>query len=163
MLEAELESNHKLGSMLNVRVPDGWPPGEYDWSAIRYFRDCLLNNPESAGWYGWYALVRSADAGSRILVGAGGYFGPPDKEGVVELGYSVVPGYEGHGLATEIISALVRHAFSDDRVKRIIAHTTPANVGSVRVLEKTGFAYVGPGHDPGTVEYCQEAPATEHP
>jgi len=160
MLEAELESNQKLSSMLDVHVPEGWPPGEYDTSAIEHFCDCLVKSPEATGWYGWYALLRSAEDRPWILVGSGGFFGPPNNEGVIEIGYSVVPAYERRGFATEMVNALVRHAFSNDRVKCIIAHTTQDNVGSVKVLERTGFALVGPGHDPGTVKYGQVAPAT---
>jgi [ribosomal protein S5]-alanine N-acetyltransferase len=160
LLDAELESNQRLASMLNAHVPEGWPPGEYDRPAIQYFRDRLAENPEAVGWYGWYALFQSDDDGMWSVVGAGGFFGPPDREGVLEIGYSVVSAYAGRGLATEMVGALVRHAFSDIRVKRIKAHTTPGNVGSVKVLERTGFAYVGQGHDPGTVEYGRGAPAT---
>lgn len=160
LLEAELESHQKLASMLNAQITNGWPPGEYDTFAIRYFRDCLYSNPEVIGWYGWYALLRSAEDGQYILVGAGGFFGPPDEGGVLEIGYSVVPMYERCGIATEMVGALVRYAFMNNRVKRIIAHTTPDNVSSVRVLEKTGFTFTGPGQDPGTVEYGQESPFT---
>jgi ribosomal-protein-alanine N-acetyltransferase len=159
MLEAELESNQKLSSMLDVHVPEGWPPGEYDTPAIEHFRDCLVKSPEAAGWYGWYALLRSAEDRPWILVGSGGFSGPPNNEVVIEIGYSVVPAYERRGFATEMVNALVRHAFSNNRVKCIVAHTTQDNAGSVKVLERTGFALVGPGPDPGTVKYGQVAPA----
>jgi hypothetical protein len=45
-LSAELESPEHLATMLNARVSQGWPPGEYDWES----------GPEVIGWYGWYAL-----------------------------------------------------------------------------------------------------------
>jgi [ribosomal protein S5]-alanine N-acetyltransferase len=160
LLDAELESNDKLASLLNAHVPDGWPPGEYDEPAIKYFRDRLIEHPDTIGWNAWYALLRPPVGGLQILVGAGGFFGPPDRDGMVEIGYSIVPAYEGRGLATELVRALVHHAFSDARVKRIIAHTTEENIGSVKVLERTGFAIVGPGRDPGAVEYGQRSPAT---
>jgi [ribosomal protein S5]-alanine N-acetyltransferase len=152
-LEAELESNRKLAGLLDAEVPDGWPPGEYDTHAIRFFLDLLQKNPDAAGWFGWYALLRVGINGRRVLVGAGGYFGPPGAEGVIEIGYSIVPAFERRGLATEMVGALVRNGFAHPGVKRIIAHTTPANAGSLKVLEKTGFVYAGPGRDDGTVQY----------
>ncbi len=71
----------------------------------------------------------------------------------------MVPEYEGRGLATEIVEGLAQRAFLDKRVRRIVAHTTPANAGSVRVLDRAGFTFVGPGKDPGTVQYELRAPA----
>jgi [ribosomal protein S5]-alanine N-acetyltransferase len=155
LLEAELASNSDLGRLLGAHVPQGWPPGEYDRPAIEYFRDRLREDPEAAGWYGWYAVLRSTGGGPGTLVGAGGFFGPPSPVGVVEIGYSVVPAFERRGYASEMVIALTAHAASDARVTRIVAHTSRENVGSVRVLEKAGFAEAGPGREPGTVQYAR--------
>ena len=153
LIEAELNSNSRLASALGAHVPDDWPPGEYDRPAIEYFRAKLSANPEHVGWYGWYAILRPTDSEPATLVGAGGYFGPPVSNDVVEIGYSVVHSFKGRGYATELVRALVEYAFATGRVKRIVAHTTPENIGSVKVLEKSGFRFVGSGKDPGTVEY----------
>jgi len=91
-------------------------------------------------------------------VGAGGYFGPPDAGGTVEIGYSVVSGFRARGFAGEIVRALVEHAFSTSGVKRVIAHTQPENIGSVKVLERAGFFLVGAGQEPGTVQYAHLRP-----
>ena len=160
LLDAELESVAALASLLGARVPEGWPPGEYDRPAIEYFRDRLAESPDAAGSYSWYALTRPEAGMPQTAVGAGGFHGPPDADGVVEIGYSVLPVFEGRGYATEIVRALVQEAFASGRVKRIIARTTTANAGSIQVLERAGFRSVGPGQDPGTVEYAQVAPGT---
>jgi [ribosomal protein S5]-alanine N-acetyltransferase len=153
LLEAELESNHELASMLGARVPDGWPPGEYDQSAMKFFRDRIIENPDAMGWLNWYALWRLEDSKASVLVGGGGFMGPPDTNGIVEIGYSVVPAYEGRGFATEIVRALVEFASSDPRVTRIIAHTSPQNIGSTKVLERIGFSPIGPGAEDGMVRF----------
>ncbi len=152
----ELESHAKLASGLNACIPEDWPPGEYDRPAIEYFRTRLAERPHDIGWYGWYAILREDESQPATLVGAGGFFGPPSEDGVVEVGYSIVPSFEGRGYATELVRSLVTHALASGRVKRIIAHTRPENIGSVKVLEKSGFRYVGPGQDAGTVEYEHE-------
>ncbi len=158
LLDAELESNQRLASELEARVPDRWPPGEYNRSAIRYFRNRLTVNPETAGWYSWYAILQPGDSSGRVLVGAGGFLGPPDRDGMLEIGYSVVPGYERRGFAAEIVEGLLRRAFLDTRVKRIVAHTTAGNSASIKVLVKTGFKYVGAGNESGTIQYERRAP-----
>jgi len=142
-----------LALLLGAHVPDEWPPGEYDRPAIEQFRARLIETPDDVGWYSWYALLRSGGLELPALVGAGGFFGPPNVEGAVEIGYSVVSAYTGKGYATEMVRALVEYAFQTQRVTRIVAHTTRGNVGSVKVLEKAGFHFAGPGQDDGTVEY----------
>lgn len=158
LLEMELVSPQRLGAALGVRVPDGWPPGEYDEHAIRWLLDRLNAQPEAAGWFAWYALLK-AETGPGVmprLVAAGGYTGPPTAEGAVEIGYSVVPAFGRQGIATEMVEALVQRAFADARVTRIIAHTFPSNVASIRVLEKNGFVLEGPGNEEGTIRYARE-------
>jgi ribosomal-protein-alanine N-acetyltransferase len=152
-LDAELESPAALARLLGAVVPAGWPPGEYDRPAIEFFRAQLVESPEVTGWYSWYAIQRASVEQPATVIGAGGYFGPPDAGGVVEIGYSVVPAFEGRGYATELVRALVARAFTQACVTRIIAHTRPDNAGSIKVLERCGFTLVGPGEDPGTVLY----------
>ena len=152
-LDAELDSSSSLALLLDAVVPAAWPPGEYDREAIEYFRERLSENPDAAGWYGWYAVLRAA--GRRTVVGAGGFLGPPDAEGLVEVGYSIVPGFERRGLATELVAALVAHARASGRVHVIVAHTRPDNAGSLTVLTRSGFQPAGAGREPGTVRYVR--------
>ena len=160
LLSAELESRSTFASVLGALVPDEWPPGEYDRPAIEHFRSRLIERPDDAGWSVWYALLRSGGLEAASVVGAGGFFGPPNAEGVVEIGYSIMPAFTGRGYATELVRALVEHAFQSGRVTRVVAHTTRDNIGSVRVLEKAGFGFVGPGQEVGTIEYGLKSPET---
>lgn len=141
---AELEAPERLASLLSAQVEPGWPPGEYDRDAQEFFRDRLKEGGSAAiGWYSWYAVRRATPAQPPVLVGAGGYFGPPGETGEVEIGFSVMPAWQGLGYATEIASALVERAFTDVRVNKVIAHTATGNLASRKVLEKCGFRYAG--------------------
>ena len=153
LLEMELASPQHLGEALEAHVPEGWPPGEYDEPAIRWFLGRLAAQPDAAHWFAWYVLLNEDPGALPHLVAASGYKGPPDPGGEVEIGYSVVPAYGRRGIATEIVGALVAHAFTDPRVTRVIAHTFPLNAGSIRVLEKNGFLLEGPGQEEGTIRY----------
>ncbi len=157
LLDAELASPAQLASLLGAVVPEGWPPGEYDRPAIEFFRARLAAEPEAAGWLSWYALLR-VPSGRPVLVGAGGFLGPPDRDGVVEVGYSILPAYAGRGLATELVRALVSHAGSAASVRKVIAHTTGDNAASLAVLRKAGFTFMGAGPEPGVVEYALACP-----
>jgi RimJ/RimL family protein N-acetyltransferase len=142
-INAELNDLNFFASMLNAEVNPEWPPGEYDKNAQEYFRDLLLKGGEDlVGWLGWYAIKPSNENRPAVLIGAGGYFGPPSESGEIEIGYSVVPSYQKKGYATEIVKALVEIAGKDSRVKRISARTTDSNKASCTVLEKNGFKLV---------------------
>ena len=150
----ELESPEHLSILLDARVSSAWPTGEYDRDAMEFFRARLEEGgKEVEGWYGWYA-VRTADAqGSRALVGAGGYFGPPGSEGVVEIGYSVLPEWRRMGYASEIVQALLERAFSHAQVTKVIAHTTESNPASIGVLLRCGFVAAGAGQEADTLRF----------
>ena len=139
-IHAELEAPERLSSLLNALVEPGWLPGEYDRGAQEFFCD-RMNEGGAAiiGWYVWYAILRKSPDVPAVLIGSGGYFGPPNDEGDVEIGFSVMPSRQGSGYATEIAEALIRNAFADLRVRKVIAHTTPSNLASCKVLEKCGF------------------------
>jgi ribosomal-protein-alanine N-acetyltransferase len=115
---------------------------------MEFFLSCFENGGEAAqGWYGWYAINIDRDSGERSLVGAGGYFGPPDSQGIVEIGYSVLPEWQQLGYAKEIVRALVAHASTFEKINNTIAHTSPENEASKRVLMACGFTEVGMNED----------------
>ncbi len=143
-IRIELENPHLLAKKLNSFVSDNWPPGEYDRDAMVFFLSCFESGGKAAqGWYGWYAVNIDAISGERSLVGSGGYFGPPDNKGIVEIGYSVLPEWQRRGFAKEIVKALVSHALSFAETNSIIAHISPENEASKRVLISNGFKEAG--------------------
>jgi [ribosomal protein S5]-alanine N-acetyltransferase len=152
-IQSELRNPGNLGTLLGVNVPNSWPPGEYNRDAIEYFQfKYQAEGPAAVGWYVWYAITRDVSGLRGDLVAAAGYFGPP-AAGTVEIGYSVIPAMQGRGIATEIVAALVEHAFSFGVVNEVIAHTHDHNPASIKVLQKCGFQRGETGGEAGTVEY----------
>jgi RimJ/RimL family protein N-acetyltransferase len=150
-VRAELESPGLLASLLEAEVAEGWPPGEYDRDAQEFFRDRLVEgDPSLVGWYGWYAVQREEPGRQPALIGAGGYLGPPNERGEVEIGFSMMPLSRNRGYATEVARALVLNALNDARVRVVLARTAPDNIASVGVLTKSGFELVGPDPDSDT-------------
>lgn len=157
---AELSGREALASHLSVDVPLSWPPGEYDREAIEFFKYKLeAAAPEDHGWYNWYVMSIS-NAGRYSLVAGAGFFGPLSSDGVVEIGYSVVPEARGQGYATEIVQALVEHAFENPAVRLVIAQTHEHNAASSSVLLRCGFRLVGPAAADGNILYEQPRSVT---
>jgi RimJ/RimL family protein N-acetyltransferase len=151
-LRAELESPVALAETLDAVVPAGWPPEFYDADAVHYSLEWLLKHPSEANWGFYYFLERAAAGGRRVLVGAGGFKGPPDPDGLVEVGYSIVPERHRRGYATEATRGLLAFAFADPLVHTVIGQTMMTLEASIGVLEKAGFRFTGAGNDPHAPE-----------
>ena len=141
LARAELASPTEFAQLLEATVPADWPP-ETLADALPLFVSWLEAAPNQVGWFGWY-IIQSSD---QTLIGSAGFKGPPQEQSV-ELGYSILPWYEGYGFATEAVRGLIEWAFSHPEVQQILAETEWANPASVRVLLKAGFRQIGPTSD----------------
>lgn len=56
-----------------------------------------------------------------------------------ELGYIVSPAFQRQGYATEAAAALLRWAFAQRPIHRVVAHCNPDNPASWRLLERVGL------------------------
>ena len=90
-----------------------------------------------AGPFGSYRI----DDADGAAVGTIGFYGPPDEEGRVVIGYGLVPGARGAGYATESVAGLVEFCRSRSDVSAILADTEKDNEASQRVLTKNGFVF----------------------
>lgn len=153
-LLTEIASPEQLGELLQAVVPAGWPPGEYDTEAQEFFLGRLLEGGDDVvGWYGWYALAEDRGSQRPVLIAAGGFLGPPDANGDVEIGYSVHAQWRRQGFAKELVHDLVTFALENRLVRRIVAHTTTENVASCEVLRTCGFSALEASLEPPAVAY----------
>ncbi|MBO3741711.1 GNAT family N-acetyltransferase [Actinoplanes flavus] len=106
--------------------------------------DDIARDPEAAEW-----IARAAVAEPEgIVVGHGGFHGPPDADGVVEVAYSVDPAHRRRGYAKAMLAALLARADEDPRVTAVRASIRPDNVGSRAVIAGFGFRKIGEQWDP---------------
>jgi RimJ/RimL family protein N-acetyltransferase len=56
-----------------------------------------------------------------------------------EIGYIFHPDHQGRGYATEAARVLLRIAFEDLKLHRVVGRVEARNIGSARVLEKLGM------------------------
>jgi RimJ/RimL family protein N-acetyltransferase len=96
-------------------------------------------------WLLGFAIVHRNDG---AVIGACGFKGPPNADGVVEIAYGIDEAQRSRGYATEAARALTAFAFESGLVRIVCAHTKAGNDASRRVLEKCGFIFVGEVIDP---------------
>ena len=110
----------------------------------RIRREDIARDPAAAEWIARAAL----DADIGRVVGHGGFHGPPDEDGTVEIAYSVDPQFRRRGYAKAMVTALLERAAADPRVRAVRASIRPDNTASLATIAKFGFRKVGEQWDP---------------
>ena len=154
MVALEISGSAALGQALAADVPADWPPEETA-DALPWFLSRLEADAGLSGWLNWYGLYREEVSRRPQLVGSAGFFGPPEN-GTVEIGYAVLPAFQGQDFATEIVAGLVTWALSQPAVKCVAAETNSENGASMRVLNKLGFIEIGTGREDGHIRFMRK-------
>lgn len=152
LVEADLAGRDQLAQLIDAEVPDNWPPDLYERQAMQYSWEQLKSGQGQSGWSFWYLLTRPGE--NRELLGICGFKGPPDEAGSVEIGYSVLSQFRSNGYATEAMGRLLLWAFSHQNVQEVCAETLPHLRQSIRVMEKNGLCFTGPGSEHGVIRYA---------
>ncbi|WP_328474019.1 GNAT family N-acetyltransferase [Actinoplanes sp. NBC_00393] len=106
--------------------------------------DDIRRNPAAADWIARAAVAVPED----VVVGHGGFHGPPDTDGIVEVAYSVDPAYRRRGYAKAMLAALLARADADPQVTAVRASIRPDNVASRATIAGFGFFKIGEQWDP---------------
>ncbi|MFD1851357.1 GNAT family N-acetyltransferase [Oceanobacillus bengalensis] len=100
----------------------------------------------------WYQAIYNDGTGIRWgitlkdagkVIGSCGFLNMNPKHFRTEVGYELSKDYWGKGIASEALQAVVHYGFSHYRFERIEALIEPANLPSLRLVEKQGFKREG--------------------
>jgi ribosomal-protein-alanine N-acetyltransferase len=153
LIRAEISDRERFARLLEARVPRAREQEPDHQETMENMAQALEKGPEQVGWWCWYLVLHNRVTGHRVLIGDGGFKGPPDDDGVVEIGYSLLQPYRNRGYTTEAVKALVSWAFQHPQVTRVIAEAQLGNIASIRVLQKAGFNEAGPGSQRSHVRF----------
>ena len=93
---------------------------------------------QSGGWVQFTVEERE----SGRLVGDVGLSPAEGELGVIKIGYTVAPMFQGRGYATEAVGALVTYAFETLGADVVRAYARAENLPSIRVAERVGMRLV---------------------
>jgi RimJ/RimL family protein N-acetyltransferase len=117
---------------------EGYPMDGDKRACLAYLRQLpVIGGSSRSHPFGYYQILLEGQ-----VVGGIGFHGPP-REGLVEVGYGVVPSVRRQGVATEALRLVLEVAAGFEHVKRVCGRTTPDNVGSQRVMLAAGMQMVG--------------------
>jgi RimJ/RimL family protein N-acetyltransferase len=98
--------------------------------------------PRQPGEAGGWVQFSVEERGSHALVGDVGMSPADGEPGVIKVGYTMDPAYQGRGYATEAVAALVAFAFDALGAEVVRAFASAENIPSIRVAEKVGMRLV---------------------
>jgi [ribosomal protein S5]-alanine N-acetyltransferase len=151
LIEAEAAGAANLGPLLNVEI-EAWPPPGNDENSLQWTVEKLRAHPEHTGFFVWYVIL--VEEQRRKLVGMTAFKGPPDEQGTIEAGYSIIETRQRRGIGTEATRAIMEWAFAHPAVKQITAETFPDLKPSLKVMERCGMTFLGAGSsEPGAIRY----------
>lgn len=130
---AAAKGREALEAILPYKVFDEWPNQDYA-DILPFVAERLAENPEGSKWS---RIIIHKD--EQMLIGEMGCKGGPDENGVVEIGYGIVPAYRNKGFASEMVRGLVAWLIQLPEIKKITAECLVENPASARVLQKSGF------------------------
>lgn len=93
-----------------------------------------LNEPGT-----WFQVAIVLRETNKVIGDIGLHFIDSDPHQHVEIGYTLSPGFHGHGIATEAVQKIISFLFNNLQKHHIIASVDPLNSPSFRLLEKLGF------------------------
>lgn len=123
------------GQFLNVIVDRGWPHDAEAIEGLTWHLKALDRDPDELLWRIRLIVLCS----TRNVIGAINLKGQPDESGTVEIGWGVNQEYRGRGIATRATQLVMQWAFSQPKVKKIIATISLDNVASMQVAERVGM------------------------
>lgn len=152
ILRADATNRPRLSALLDAAVPPDWPPELFD-NHQELFAQKMESGEWPMGFAPWYWIHREPGS-PRTLFGSGGFYRMPAGDGDIMCGYSIVPTFQGRGLATEAMRALFAWLFDQPGVRRIIGDTFPHLNQSIRVMTKLGMTPTDPGEEAGTIRFA---------
>jgi RimJ/RimL family protein N-acetyltransferase len=113
--------------------------------------------------YAEIALILAIEQSSGALIGSSGFHDFPDQNGMIELGFGIVPEKQRQGFGIELLRGMWQLILSRPDV-RILRYTTmPSNEASMHIVTKLGFKLVGEQiDDEDGLELIYEMGATEY-
>ena len=127
-----------LGTDPAMHAYSGWNPyatPEMAQETVRGFIDDYGDEHT----YSWVMDVED------VIVGTIGAYDFAD--GRIEVGFSVVKGWQGRGLATEALRKVLEYLTENESIPCVSAWCAAENIGSRRVLEKAGMKLVSKEKD----------------
>jgi RimJ/RimL family protein N-acetyltransferase len=104
----------------------------------------VKENPEFAE----IAIIIAISKDSHQIIGSAGFHDFPDENGMIEIGFGIVPEMQNQGFGTELLLGMWKMICRRDDVKILRYTVSPDNEQSLHIVRKLGFTEIGVQIDP---------------
>ncbi len=104
----------------------------------------VRSNPSVNKWFVRWMVEKE----TREIVGSTSFHGPPDEQGMMEIGLGVHSNFQRLGYAVEALTGMWSWVVEQPGVELLRYTVAPDNLASVALVEKFGFERVGQQIDP---------------
>ncbi|MDZ4660672.1 MAG: GNAT family N-acetyltransferase [Pseudomonadota bacterium] len=120
-----------------LAIPFPYTEADADWWINNNIEATKNQDGRSVNW----AIRQSHD---DYLIGGIGFHGHKiGKSHKAELGYWLAKPYWNKGIMTEAVKKTTEYGFKELGLTRVTAHVFDFNIGSAKVLEKSGYQFEG--------------------
>lgn len=123
----------RLGSDPEMYKYSGWNP----YASLEMTQETVqkfIDSYDDEHVYSWVMEIDDVVVGT---IGAYDY-----KDDSIEVGFSIVKAWQGRGLATEALTEVLRYLTENEGISCATAWCAAENIGSKKVLEKSGMKLV---------------------
>ena len=131
---SDVEDFYNYAKKPNIGPSAGWKPHQSIEESMRIIRMMITENEV------WGITLKEVD---RVIGTIGLHVRNFDNAMLnqKEIGYVLDDTYWGQGLMVEAVEAVLRYAFIDLELDKVLCGHSTANLQSKRVVEKTNFIY----------------------
>ena len=131
---ADAEAFFAYRALPDVCRFQGWEPARLD-DAVSFIERLQTVEFDSPGT--WFQFgIRLRESG-QLAGDIGVHFAEDGRQ--VEIGFTLAPAFQGRGLATEAVIALLGYLFGELGKHRVFASVDPGNRSSLRLLQRVGM------------------------
>lgn len=98
---------------------------------IKKINDGILNNE----WIQWGITLKDMDT----VIGTICLCNISKENKTAEIGYELIPDYQGKGIMNEALKAVIKYAFNVVKLSALTAYTNKENIKSINLLENNKF------------------------
>lgn len=113
------------------------------------YLDKMVKGVAESKWIIW-AIEHKV---SKKVIGTISIWNIDKEQGTAELGYGIIPDYQGKGLMKEALLIAVDYGFNAMKLKSLDAYTEENNISSNKLLDKCKFKIIDKVIDKG---YCND-------
>ena len=131
LIRAALTNDNELYEKTGIISNCEWPEKDLQ-EVLEYFQSEIIKHGIT-GFGSWIITNKKNE-----IVGSAGFIGEP-KNGVVEIGFGIIPSKRKNGFCREAVLSLINWAMDRNEVNRVIAHCERINKESINVLVNCKF------------------------